>query len=550
MHVVLRLLAILPLAWIAAAPAAAQFENPADPCPEGTAEARLYGLNVEATLYTNGNLFYSNQATNGDGYTVPLSGEDAGASTVDVGNFWLSGVVGGEIRAAGSQFQDFSFRPGLTGADGMPPSPEACAEADRIWRLSTLEPQDQQLEDYREWPVHLGAPVIDGDGIAGNYDLASGDRPAIRGDAMAFWAMTDTASLPNAAGEPLGVDVTVEAFTINRLPTATFYRYAVTNRNDVAIENARMGPFIFWNLGHAADNLAGTDTTHQMMYVYNGSETDAVYGIPPAAGVVIAQGVLAESNGADDDGDGEIDEPGERMGMTTAPPVFKVGPTGIPQNAEQIYNRFQGLWSDGTPVHEFSEGYGVASTGAPRTVFGHPGDPVTGAMWSEVNYDGQGSASGGRSRWGLAATGPLRLEPGETMDMTFAILFGQGEGRFDSITKLRSQAGGVLRIAEAGAFDLQPFTYLNPDVLPRQPLAISRPRPNPFSDTAEVVLRGAVDTPIRVSVYDVLGRRLSSTETSAPEARVEVGAGLGAGVYVVRVEGFGFAETFTVVKTR
>ena len=32
--------------------------------------------------------------------------------------------------------------------------------------------------DLAEWPAHLGAPVVDGDGVAGNYDLARGTARA------------------------------------------------------------------------------------------------------------------------------------------------------------------------------------------------------------------------------------------------------------------------------------------------------------------------------------------------------------------------------------
>ena len=46
----------------------------------------------------------------------------------------------------------------------------------------------------------IGAPVLDGDGIEGNYNLGAGDQPAIRGDVMAFWTMTDTATPSLTAG--------------------------------------------------------------------------------------------------------------------------------------------------------------------------------------------------------------------------------------------------------------------------------------------------------------------------------------------------------------
>ena len=79
---------------------------------------------------------------------------------------------------------------------------------------------------------------------------------------------------------------------------------------------------------------------------------------------------------------------------------------------------------------------------------------------------------------------------------------------------------------------------------------MSRPRPNPFRETTTILIQAPANTAVQVSVYDALGRRLSVSVTETPEARVEIGRGLAPGVYVVRVEGAGFAETFTAVKTR
>ncbi len=226
-------LAVLPLAIVlltALAPsAAAQAE-----CALGTAEARLRGLDVEAALFTNGNLFYGNQTTDGDGYLAPL-GEDGPdgrpLSPLFAANFWVGATVGGEIRATAARYTNFALRPGRTGPDHVPPDSTACAEADRIWVVSRDDIAAYYAgaapeADLAQWPVHLGAPVLDGDGIAGNYDLASGDQPAIRGDVMAFWAMTDLAAQPGY-GPTVGLDVAAEAFVIRTTPfrDETFYRF-------------------------------------------------------------------------------------------------------------------------------------------------------------------------------------------------------------------------------------------------------------------------------------------------------------------------------------
>ena len=549
----MRVLFLLPLAVLLSAPAAAQFSAPASPCPPGVARAWLTGINVEAELYTNGNLFYSRETYTDPGYVVPLDHPNGPTSVTYGFQLWIGGRVDGDkVRVAAERYTYRSFRPGRTGPEGVRPDSSACAQADRIWQVAQSGAPRAQGPDIAEWPAHLGAPVIDGDGVLGNYDLARGDRPGMRGDATAFWAMTDTATERLPGERPLGVDVTVEAFVLYDLPTTTFYHYTVTNRNDVPIEETYIGSYLDWDLGNATDDYVASDTTAQMAYVYNAFETDTVYGVPPAAGWVVARGPLAEANGLDDDRDGTTDEPGERMGMTRATPIHKATrQIQEPQTPEEFYNRMRGLWNDGTPVYEYGDGSRAPAGGAPTTVFAFPGDPVAGALWSTENIDGQGQPFFASDKWGMIATGPVNLEPGASMETTFALVYAQGGDRLDSVTRLREQARTVRQAAEAGALDIRALHLSEPppDTLAR-PVTIRRPRPNPFHDATTVEIQDASGANARVSVYDPLGRLLSTTEVAAPEARVAVGRGLAAGIYVVRVEGTGFAEAFPIVKVR
>ena len=556
MSLATRFLSSLILAVLAASPASAQFSAPAAPCPIGTGEALLRGDGVEAALYTNGNLFFGNTRTNGDGYLVPLDHPNGRVSPIFAADLWLGGTVGGEVRTAAARYNSFQLRPGRTGPSMTPPDSSACAAADRIWILSQdgrglgETPED----DVREWPVALGAPVIDGDGIEGNYDLAVGDRPGVRGDAMAFWSMTDTAAERPEGELPLGVDVTAEAFVIFALPTATFYHFTITNRNAIPIEGTAVGFFFDPDLGNATDDYVGTDTTNAMAYVYNAGETDMAYGVPPAAGVVVARGPLAVANGLDDDGDGETDEAGERMSLTSAAPIYKSGLAntfGEPIIPSAYYNRLLGLSGDGTFFRAYGDGVSDIPSGMPTTRFAFPGDPVTEAFWSNENIDGTGTNTAAGDTRGIASTGPVDLAPGESMEVTFAIVFAQGEDRLDSVVKLRGQAEIVRRVGESGGFDLAALRSIPEEAVPpTPPLAVSRPRPNPFPDATTVEVRGAApEARLTVAVYDVLGRLVRAPE-AVEGGSAEVGRGLAAGVYVVRVEGTGFAEAFPIVKVR
>ena len=542
-----------------AMPAAAQFGPSADPCTLGTAQASLRGALVEAALFTNSNLFYGNQTS--AGYRVPtneVGPNGAPPSPIYHAALWLGALVGGEVRTAAARYAGFTFRPGQTGPDGTPPTPAECAEADRIWTVTRDDVAaylagGPPTADLAEWPVHLGAPVLDGDGIAGNYDLAAGDQPALRGDVTAFWAMTDTAvDLGGPDGlNPLGVDVTVEAFAFRTAPfwTETAYRYTITNRNAVPVDSAYAGFFLDPDLGNAGDDYLGTDTTAHMIYAYNGQETDTVYGVPPAVGVVVAEGPVGPPNGQDDDGDGEADEPGERLGLTSSSWLNGSGPIDDPRSPPEVYNRLQGLWNDGTPMRARGEGYGYGrQSGAPITTFTFFGDPVTGEGWSEVNYDGEGPHYyHAGDRRGALSTGPFRLGPGESASVTFGIVFAQGTGHLNSIVRLRPRARAFREAALAGQFD--PVAVDGPPI--EVPFSVRRPRPNPFTGAAAVEVRGAPPG-TAVSVYDALGRRVAGPEAVGPSgtSTAEVGRGLAPGVYLVRVAGFAFEEAFTVTKVR
>ncbi|OZC01636.1 T9SS type A sorting domain-containing protein [Rubricoccus marinus] len=532
----------------------------AQTCALGTAEARLRGVDVEAALFTNGNLFYGNQTTDGSGYVTPL-GENAlngqPRSPVFASTLWLGGKVGGDIRASAARYTNFVFRPGQTGADHVPPDSTACAEADRIWVVSRDDIAAYYAgatpeADLAEWPVHLGAPVLDGDGIAGNYDLEAGDQPAIRGDVMAFWAMTDMASGTPFGETAAGVDVAAEAFAIRTSPfrDETFYRFTITNRNGTPLDSAYVGLHHDFDIGERTNDRIGTDTTAQMLYVYNGTDTDPFFnGAPPAHGVVVARGPVGLANGRDDDGDGTVDEPGEPLGLTGSALYALTCPhctSGDPDGVFQFYNYLQGRWGDGSVMRANGNGYRQPAQ-YPRTRFLYAGDPVSGEGWSEVNADGAGTPIPAGDRRGIPGSGPFRLLPDSSTSVTFALVYAQGTDRFDSITHLRSDARRVLAAQASGAFEPSRVEGFEPR---QRPLAVSRPRPNPFREATTILIQAPANTAVQVSVYDALGRRLSVSDAETPEARVEIGRGLAPGVYVVRVEGAGFAETFTAVKTR
>ena len=543
----------LLLALVLVGPAAAQAPNPADPCTPGRAQAALRGLDVQAQLFNTGSLFFGGTTTNGDGYLVPLSGEDAGKSPLFVANLWVGGTVGGALRTAAARYTNFHYAPGQAGPDGTPPTPAECADADRIWVVSRYD-VEQYLRtgvataDLADWPVALGAPVLDGDGVAGNYDLAAGDQPAIRGDVTAFWAMTDLAIERDPAffpgAGPLGVDVTGEAFAfLTPQPTlaqTTVYRFTVTNRNAIPIDSLYVGLFMDPDLGNASDDFIGTDTTLAMVYVYNADNEDegsVGYGIPPAFGAVFLE-TPARSDG-------------QPLGLSRTSYFVSGasgGQAGDPSTPEQYYRYLRGRWGDGSVQRERSTGYQQPASASPsRYLF--PGDPVAGQPWSEVNNGTAKPVNPTGDRREVGSTGPVRLAPGASVPLTFALVFGQGTDRFDSIRVLRARAGVLHALQAAGRLEAVAVT---PPTRPPTPYGIARPSPNPFVGTTTIRLDGLAGVPVRVRVLDVLGREVLRLDVtpSRNEEPIRLGAGLAPGTYVVEVTGSAFVASLLMAKIR
>jgi len=531
-------------------------------CAVGTAQGTLETRQLRASLFNTGGLFFGGAVTSGDGYLIPKSqrsnfGSAQGVSPVFAASLWVGGTVNGELRLAAARYGGYRFRPGPLEDAASPPTD--CTTYDRIYEVSRNDvarylATGRATDDLRDWPVEAGAPVVDGDGVAGNYNLDGGDQPEILGDVNAFWVMNDVGRLRDTTRtnfpwtDPLGIEVRVLAFAFdpagsNVLSTPTFYRYEITNRSAQTIDSLYVSMWADAEIGNAGDDYIGTDTLTNMAYIYNDSNEDGAYGVaPPAWGVQLLQGLIVD---------------GDTLGMTSSGRHFGGGPIGTsdPSTYEEYFNYMKGLWSNGVPVTEMGTGY---LTDGPITRFAFPGDPVTETFWSEVNTDGNGTDSSQGDRRIVLSSGPGRLVPGEAVELMYAMPFGQGSDHLNSIEVLRQQAD-ILSGLDA-VFDFRPVErgeYRgNEASLPERQLELSRVNPNPSSPgaAASAVLVLPSETHARAVVYDVLGRQLETVlDAVLPEGETELvmPSGLASGAYLLRVEvapGAVQSVPFTVIR--
>jgi hypothetical protein len=222
----------------------------------------------------------------------------------------------------------------------------------------------------------------------------------------------------NAAGftQPLGVEIQQSTFAFNRsgaLGNIVFVRYKLINKGGNQLDSMYVSAWADPDLGGFTDDFVGCDTTRSMGYVYNSTSMDQIYGAtPPAVGFDFFRGPIVPSG-----------TPGvsDTLGMTS----FNKYTNGTdPQNAGETYNYMRGLHPDGTPVHVNDD------TLQAITTFQVSGNPVNSTGWLDSNP--------GDRRLQLSS-GPFSMAPGDSQEVTIAIIVGQGTDNLSSITDLKNK---------------------------------------------------------------------------------------------------------------
>ena len=457
-----------------------------DGCETGEATAFLEANKVRAQLYNTGIQFWQG----GDPvYTVPKNGN---VNAVFAGSFWIGGFVGEDLRLSAATYRGSEFVPGPLDEEGNPP--QDCSTYDRIYSVTKddvakYNQRGTATSDMEDWPV--GAPVEDGDGFADNYDLEGGDRPGIIGDQTAWWVMNGvSAETGHHDSSDIRMEVQVTAFAFEEpgpMNYVTFYKYDMVYRGDSTLRDAYASFFVDADLGNATDDFIGSDTTRDLAFTYNADnfdDTGAGYGDePPALGYAVLKGPSASDDGVDNDGDGEVDEEPENLGMTS---MIWFGDEYFSGSIEMSQYRFmQGMWPNGEPLRECGGGH---CSGEPTT-FMYSGDPVEGEFWSQEDESAETGLQkdrGSDQRF-VMSSGPFTMEPGERESVVVAIVWARGEDRLDSVTHLRAATSGVQSVYNSvirPRFDSLVANKRQPSPPPPDPgeFRVDGPAPNPFVD--------------------------------------------------------------------
>ena len=272
--------------------------------------------------------------------------------------------------------------------------------------------------DYANWiwAARMGAPFVGQ--YTGSPDSAT---PAMVGDQMCWSVYNDfDLSKTNDAGRtaPIGLEVRQSTFAFKRegpLNNIVFVKLQAFNRGAKVIQNCYFSLWADPDLGGAADDLVGCDTTVSLGFCYNADNEDSDYGNrPPAIGYDFFQGPLMFT--------GDVADTGKAWG-TSWPGYQNLGMASFnkyingtdPSNFVEVYNYMNGLNIDGTPL-------------ANGTTFMYPGDPVGGT--GDLDF-------APADRRFMLSTGPIVFRPGDSVEILGAIIVGGGVDRKSSISVMK-----------------------------------------------------------------------------------------------------------------
>jgi len=364
----------------------------------------------------------------------------------------------------------------------------------RILMLSdTSSPESIDYQDWMNNASITGAP-LERDGT-----------PLLLGNLNAYWVMNDldSTAYTSDGGQsrvlpdlPLGVEIQNYVFGFNEagdLSNTIYIVLKIINRSIHTYDSTYIGWFNDIDLGYTNDDLPGCDTLLSLGYMYNGIDSDAVYGkTPPACGFVVLNAPRRTLSGA-------------MLGsffVDAGGPAWELPSWGLTSPTE-IRNVLSGKFRLGAPIT--LPGNPTVTTTCPFS-----GDPVTNTGWTstpDLNPTDMRN---------LIGVSPFTFSPGDTVYIALAFVVGQGTDRLSSITELKAAVPTVVSrwndVKSALVYVDEPKPTLPSE------FNVSEGYPNPFnpSTTFRIVL--SERSRVSIKVYDILGREVRQLISGEYEA--------------------------------
>jgi hypothetical protein len=303
--------------------------------------------------------------------------------------------------------------------------------------------------------------------------LSYGDYPNVLGDEALYLMYNDKYAAHTESGAiPIDAEIYSTVYAYNSLGSTildktVFVRHRIRNRSQInTYNNFYVGIWNDFDIGNYADDLIGTDINRNMVYGYNASNIDSIYGnIPPAVGMKILNHSIHNSMFYDNSGSNSYGN--------------------NPTNANHYYNYLKSFWKDGTALNFGDDGYQTA-LGNTNFCFSGNTNPNFSQNWemtSPKDYRIIGSA------------GPFTIAPNGYITIDVAYIYAKGNNG-NSVSELGIAADVVQNFYSAtiNAVD---------EVVETNDMKIY---PNPAQDFIIISCKKLLKSTTVVAVYDITGK--------------------------------------------
>ncbi|HMS64867.1 MAG TPA: hypothetical protein PKD83_06380 [Ignavibacteria bacterium] len=255
--------------------------------------------NISTTIRNDGS-FDRNYTTFSAGFEW-LKG--SGKYAVYASGLWLSSKVNDSIRVSRSQYSS-DFEPGYFDYATQTPMGKDDPSY-RVYKVSPLFPNgNSDFDAWSVWPVNQGAEWIDNN-HNGIYEPPA-DNPLMKGEQNLFCSFTD--GYPDTASNsrntlPMKAEIHLYAYAKESsecVSNTIYYEWKIINKNISQWTEMSSAIWSDVDIGSSLNDKAGTDSTLNMVFGYNGTNSDPIYGAaPPAVGYVIKEATGHNLNKAD-----------------------------------------------------------------------------------------------------------------------------------------------------------------------------------------------------------------------------------------------------------
>ncbi|HRF65392.1 MAG TPA: T9SS type A sorting domain-containing protein [Ignavibacteria bacterium] len=501
----------------------------------------MQGNNINAVFRTDGYFNYDKITfANGDaGFIWPVTSPQRMTAIFATG-IWIGAKAGPqrELRLAASTYNTH-YSPGNIPVIGQIPPSSVCT--DPSWRGYYVHLNDPSLfnggtrykmaggsqytfnyDSWASWPVEKGAPYVEVNGIPGYQPAWDGDRPGIgngmtaRPEEILFMVYMDytnctdsihtsEAGLPGGS-KPLGVEIQQIVFNFNCFPLSDMYfvKYIIINKSSLVWDSTFAGICSDSDLGDAADDASGCDTTRNLGFMYNHDNNDYSYGTnPPAVGIRLLQSPLRFTGSNTDTAKLPYDTLTgyKHIGMTTHNSFKNSGCYGDPDKDTSAYYYLTGLNECGQPMINWI-------TGQPSK-FRFSGNACQRTGW----YD---SLPGDKKNF--IGSGPFVMNSGDTqIVMSSFMITRDGGNNFQNVCALQSLSDSALKyyyndFRTCTPIGIEPISTEIP-----QKFELLQNYPNPFNPVTKIKFSiplsrgvdGVAGRGVLLKIYDVLGKEIA-----------------------------------------